>query len=528
MVKKIKPLLFISFISLIVSCAQVVAPTGGEPDRTPPSVLSLSPENQSLNFSASSFTLEFDEYVVLINLKEQLLVSPPLKYSLENKIKGKKLTFTIRDTLTENTTYVFNFGNAIVDLNEGNPLENFQYVFSTGPVIDSLTLSGRVVDAFELTAEKEAVLLLYPATSEDSAISKQLPTYVSRANEEGSFYFTNLAAGDYKLYSLVDKNDNYLYDRPDEKIGFLSNLVNPVDSQKKVQLFSFSLPDTNQFIENQKVQENALELTFKIKPENVALQLIDTTIENFVQYTETKENKLTIWHKETSATKLKLEVRQGSFSDTVKFTPSMLNDSLTLELTNKLQGKQNFFEPIQLSFNRPLRAILTDSISILDSDSNRVEFTVTVDTINSKSAMLSIANSEATNLLLSILPNAFEDIYGKSNDSISIGLFFNTPDDFGNLLVKIKELNEQNLILQLTNSKGEILKEYFTTDTLYTFNHLPAAKYGLKLIADENNNGKWDSGNLYEKRHPERVIIYNEPIDIRQNWDKEIIWILKQ
>ena len=149
-------------VLLLSACAQVVAPTGGDRDLTPPEVMSLVPENQSLNFNANSFTLEFDEYVVLRKLKEQLLVSPPLKYSLESKTKGKNLIFTIKDTLKENTTYVFNFGNAIVDLNEGNPLSNFQYVFSTGPVIDSLSFSGKVVDAFDLTAEKDAVLLLYP------------------------------------------------------------------------------------------------------------------------------------------------------------------------------------------------------------------------------------------------------------------------------------------------------------------------------------------------------------------------------
>ena len=124
-----KYIFFALIITLLSACAQVVAPTGGERDTTPPEILTLVPKNQSLNFSSSSFAVEFDEYVVLKNLKEQLLVSPPLKYSLENKIKGKSLIFTIKDTLKENTTYVFNFGNAIVDLNEGNPLSNFQYVF---------------------------------------------------------------------------------------------------------------------------------------------------------------------------------------------------------------------------------------------------------------------------------------------------------------------------------------------------------------------------------------------------------------
>ena len=104
MVKTLKFIYVLTAIVLVSACAQVVAPTGGERDTTPPEVLSLVPKNQSLNFSSTSFALEFDEYVVLRNLKEQLLVSPPLKYSLENKVKGKSLIFTIKDTLKENTT----------------------------------------------------------------------------------------------------------------------------------------------------------------------------------------------------------------------------------------------------------------------------------------------------------------------------------------------------------------------------------------------------------------------------------------
>mgnify|MGYP006132336505 CR=1 FL=1 len=514
-------------ITLLSSCAQVVAPTGGERDLTPPEILSVVPENQSLNFNTATFTLEFDEYVVLRRLKEQLLVSPPLKYSLESKTKGKSLSFTIKDTLKENTTYVFNFGNSIVDLNEGNPLSNFQYIFSTGPVIDSSSFSGKVIDAFELTAEKDALLLLYPSTSIDSAVSKTLPSYVSRANEEGDFTFTNLANDEYKLFSLVDKNDNFLYDRPDEKFGFLSKTVNVEDDTSKIKLFSFVLPDKKQFIEKQEVLENNLELTFKLAPKNVEFNLIDTTINNFIELIEYDGNKIRIWYKKCTSTKLRVSITEANYSDTIRFTTVAVNDSAKLQLKEELKRTQNYFEPITFLFNRPINSIEKDSIRVLNADSNTVNFTVAIDTVNAKQALLKINQNSAESFLLQILPGSFRDLYGLENDSISKVLSFNSSEDFGNLQVKVKNMVAENLILQLTDAKGTVLKEFFTTDTLYRFTNLKAADYRLKLISDDNKNQKWDTGDYYNNQQAERVIIYDEVIGIRQNWDKEIIWIIK-
>jgi len=526
-VKKIKYSCIICGLALLSACAQVVAPTGGLRDTIPPEIVSQVPENQSLNFSSKSFTLEFDEYVVLKDLKEQLLVSPPLNYSLENKTKGKKLIFTLRDTLKENTTYVFNFGNAIVDLNEGNPLPNFQYVFSTGTVIDSLSFSGKVVDAFELKAEEDAVLLLYPKDSEDSAVSNLLPTYVSRANDAGDFTFTNLADGEYKLFSLLDKNENYRYDRTDEKIGFLSNTINLEDDSSNIKLFSFSKIDEKQFIEKQAVFESHLEITFKLKPENVEFILLDTLIDNFIEQIEYDGTKVRIWHQDSPSMKLKMSVRLANFSDTIKFTTKSLSDSSKLELKKEVTGKQNYFEPIPFIFNRPLKVIRKDFITVLDADSNNLDFSIDTDSSNSKKALLKIEKAPEGNIILQMLPEAFEDLYGTKTDSISSVLSFNTPEEFGNLFVTVKGMTAKNLILQLTDARGIVLKEHFTTDTLYTFKNLSSASYGLKLIADDNKNEKWDTGDYFEKRQAERVIIYDEPIGIRQNWDKEIIWIIK-
>ena len=151
----------ILLLALISGCANIVTPTGGDKDSTPPKILSLAPENKSLNFSSKSFIISFDEFVQLNDISTQLIISPPLKSQPEFVLKGKNVVVKFNEALLPNTTYTINFGSAIRDINENNTLENFTYVFSTGSFIDSLSLRGTVKNALTLENEKEILLLLY-------------------------------------------------------------------------------------------------------------------------------------------------------------------------------------------------------------------------------------------------------------------------------------------------------------------------------------------------------------------------------
>ncbi|MFT4756635.1 MAG: hypothetical protein ACI91R_001282 [Vicingaceae bacterium] len=524
----------LKIISLLIgalslsSCAQVVAPTGGEKDTTAPEVLEINPRNETLNFNSKEIEIEFDEYVVLKNLKNQLLVSPPLKYSLQGRTKGKKLIFEIKDTLKANTTYVLNFGNAIVDLNEGNPIPNFQYVFSTGSIIDSLTLSGTVADAFDLKLEEGALLLLYPSNSEDSAVSKQLPTYVSRTDKSGEFEFTNLQKGTYKLFALIDKNDTYKYDRPDEKIAFLNSPITLGSIKSNPKLYTFSIPETNQFIEKEEASGGKLMVTFKLPVKKLTATLIDTSIKKFFKFIDyTGEKTVSLWHQNIAETRLSVAIQHGNFLDTIKFESKELTDDSDFKLEKELSGTQNYFEPISLLFNHPIRSIDKDLISIFDKNAQKINFSLTIDQNVLTKATLTLPKKPEGELAIQFLPGSFKDIYGISTDSINTVIKFNTSEDFGTLFVKTKGKIGANTILQLTNAKGEVEREYFGNDSIAIFKNLSAASYGLKLIQDNNKNKKWDTGDYYKKRQPEKIIVYNEGIAIRQNWDKEIIWVIE-
>lgn len=221
-------LFFLSLICLLFAgCANVVAPSGGDKDTQPPTLLQASPPNFSPNFSFKKVTLDFDEYVQTKDPQSQVVISPPLKYPLEYLSKGKSLQIKFSDTLLPNTTYNLNFGQCIVDLNEGNPLPEFNYVFSTGRFIDSLRLEGNIKDALTGNSEKGVLVLAYNE-NQDSLPYKKLPSYFDRTDESGNFSIQNMAQGSYKLFALLEKSTNYLFDNQDEeKIGFIDSLVTP-------------------------------------------------------------------------------------------------------------------------------------------------------------------------------------------------------------------------------------------------------------------------------------------------------------
>jgi len=218
-------LVILSFI-IIASCAKVSSPAGGPRDEQPPRVLDSQPENGSVNFKGRSFNITFDEYFILDNIDQTLLISPPLIKKPLIKTRGKSLVVELheKEELNDNMTYSFNFLSSIKDLNENNPLENFKYVFSTGPMIDSLSITGHIYDAFNLEAGEEILVMLHSEMS-DTMPATALPDYITRALDNGKFRIDNIAEGEYKIYGLKDDNNNKLYDLPSEAFAFLDSSI---------------------------------------------------------------------------------------------------------------------------------------------------------------------------------------------------------------------------------------------------------------------------------------------------------------
>ena len=207
-----------------MGCAQIGAPTGGPKDTLPPRLVLATPKLNSTNFTGNKITLNFNEYVEVKDPLSNVQISPFQKNNPVIDYKLRTVTVKLKDSLLSNTTYVINFGNAIVDNNEGNVLTNFTYVFSTGNYIDSFTLSGKVIMAETGKTDSTLIALLY-RNAPDTAVQKRKPDYIARLNGKGEFTFNNLPPGNFKVYALKDGDGSKNYNSKVEQFAFTEPVI---------------------------------------------------------------------------------------------------------------------------------------------------------------------------------------------------------------------------------------------------------------------------------------------------------------
>jgi hypothetical protein len=203
--------LIVTIISFVgPGCANIVPPQGGFRDSLPPLLERVNPSDSTVNFKGNRITFSFDEFVQLDNFSQNVLVSPLPKINPTANFRLSTVTVHLRDTLEPNTTYTINFGESIKDVNEGNIMKGFTYVFSTGPAIDSLSYSGNVIVAETGLPDTTLVVMLHKS-GEDSAVVKERPRYVTKLDGQGRFLFKNLPPGTFYLYALQDESRSYRY-----------------------------------------------------------------------------------------------------------------------------------------------------------------------------------------------------------------------------------------------------------------------------------------------------------------------------
>lgn len=219
--------ILISFFLLffIANCAKIGSPEGGPRDETPPLIEKCKPLNRSVYFKGKKFEITFDEFIRTDAISQELIVSPPMEERPEIRLRGKTLIIEWEEDLRDSTTYTFSFGESIKDLNEGNVLRNFEFVFSTGGHLDSLAVLGTVLQAFNLEPHEEDVFLMLYSNLNDSAPLLEIPEYVGKADDKGNFLINNVRPANYRLFALQDLNRNYKYDVPEEFIGFLDSTI---------------------------------------------------------------------------------------------------------------------------------------------------------------------------------------------------------------------------------------------------------------------------------------------------------------
>ncbi len=228
-------------------CANPIAPSGGPKDTLPPLLGDASPDDSTLNFAEKRIVFSFNEYVQLDNWRDHVIISPVQKHDPEINAKLRTITIRIKDTLEANTTYSYNFGTAIKDVNEGNIARNLTYVFSTGKYIDSLELTGKVTVAQTGRPDSTMIVMLH-TSSDDSALIKKKPRYVARLDSAGHFHFRNLPPGVFYLYALKDNGGQRRYDDGTRQLfAFASKPITIGLHNMPDTLYAFLEKDTSTF-----------------------------------------------------------------------------------------------------------------------------------------------------------------------------------------------------------------------------------------------------------------------------------------
>jgi len=519
---------------LLVQCAKPGSPTGGSKDSIPPRLINASPKMKTVNFDKNEIRLTFDEYISLKDLSKQLIISPPLErdqYTVYPQTgAAKKVTIVLKDTLRNNTTYTFNFGESIVDFNESNPLPFFTYILSTGAEIDSLTLKGRVFDAFEKDTERFISLQLYPidSTHTDSTIYTQKPFYVTNTLDTLLFEFQNLRAGRYELIALQDVGSNYLFNQNADKIAFLSTPITlPTDSLVTLKLFKekrdFAWADPVY------VNDHHVYLGYYGDFEEQKFDIKSPLPEGFSYLVNRNEKRdsLNFWFKGATLDSLQFDfpVRDTILTKTVYFNAEPLPDSLVVSA--KTKGNLGLTDTYFLASNLPLIASDSTKIEVFGKDSIPLPVALKIgknyDDVSLKFKVL--PNDSYT---INLFPEALTDFMGNTNDTLNFRITTKKIEDYGNIFVRLQYDDPEPFILQLLDNSLKVKRFYDTPNPrgIYEFPLLDAGTYYLRLIKDVNGNKQWDTGNYLEKLQPEPVIYLLDPltlnartIELRANWD---------
>ncbi|MEI7669655.1 MAG: Ig-like domain-containing protein, partial [Pseudomonadota bacterium] len=483
----------------------------------------------------------FDEFYSLNDVSSQVFISPALKENPKLKIKNKSLLIEIKDSLEQNTTYTIYFGNAIRDVNEGNVLKNFQYVFSTGNYIDSMRISGFVKSVTDNKPISNATVMLYKSL-DDSVIVKSKPNYFIKTDEAGFFQLNHLKSGKYKLFALQDLNANYKYEF-DELIAFSDSIIDIKDTSAVYQLNMFkAAPKKNKTISAVSMGQGKIKLILANRVDSFYVKLLnpETEIRN-VLFNNTSD---TIQCFINPALKDSVVIFLGdkSFSDTVsvrlKFEKSLKDTSnknnkpalISNLISNNAQKILLFGSSLQFKSNYPIKKIDKLKVEIVDlvdtTTSLKNNINLIINEISNEQSVRISADFKSEHFYLAKISAGFiSDFDNNINDSLTLKFQYSDEASIGNLKIKFAGLDStQHYIAQVLNEKKEIvfLAAVNGNQTILKFNKLTPRKYFLHLIEDKNNNGLWDSGNYWQHLQPEKIYNYLQEINVRSNWDLDI------
>lgn len=588
------------FAILLLGCARMGSPDGGWFDETPPRVIGASPEDRAVNVNKRRIYINFDEYITIDNPTENVVVSPPQLEAPEIKGQGKRISIKLMDSLRVNTTYTIDFSNAISDNNEGNPLGNYTYSFSTGDHIDTLEVSGYVLQAENLEPVKGMLVGLYDNLS-DTIFKTQPMLRVSRTDSHGRFVVKGIAPGKYRVYALQDADGDYMFGQKSEMIAFSHDIIEPsfkpdirqdttwldslhIASIERVPYTRF-MPDDiclrafNEIVTDRyliKAERNEADhfMLFYSYGHDELPQLRGLNFDAdsaFVIESSEKKDTVTYWLRDTALINqdtLTVELKHH-ITDTLGVL-QLQTDTISLlskqPYEKRLKQKQKEFETWQKAREKkkkegepydsimppePLKLNITpngemnpdENISIVsrvplvDVDASKIHLYSKSDSAdvwyrepfelhqqNTRTYLVKAAWKPKVEYSLEADSAAFTTIYGQEAKALKQGLKVRSNDSFATLIIMLAGLPDKPVIGQLMDGSDKVIKQVNALDNQLEFFYLKEGKYYLRIIVDENNNNRWDTGNYDEDLQPEQVYYYPEEIECKAKWDVTRTW----
>ncbi len=578
----------LAWIVIISSCANPGMPEGGYRDTIPPVLLKTDPVYKSVNNKSSEVRLTFNEYLSTEEISEALVVSPPMAKKPSILTKSKTLIVKFNEELKDSTTYSLDFKSSLADNNEKNIIEDFRFSFSTGPVYDSLRVSGHLANAFNLKPVEKGLILLH-SNLHDSAVFKIRPDYIAKTDKEGKFLIDNIAPGKYHIFALNDANNNLLYNEGAEEIAFYDSIVVPSAvfeaepdtirtekdtivvlghthfSPEPIYLSQFTEDLFEQYLETGK-RDSRYKCTFVFgEPvkDTFALRLLNYNTENWyqIEYNE-KFDSLSVWITDTLAAKIDTLMAEVAYfqldstdqvflkKDTVELAFVDLekeraqkrkkdkdeSDKKAVEqfgwITDLTGSTVDLNKKLGITAPEPLFAFdETKIIMYLSEDTLKtpLKFSFEKDTTTYRKYLIGYQWTPGTTYSFEIDSAAATNIFGITSRKFTTRFSSREEDFYGSLELDLSNV-EMPLVVQLCSNSDEekvVAERFISADGKVLFDYLLPEKYKIKLIYDSNGNGKWDTGSFQDKTQPEKVIYLNQVHKVRSNWDESLVWDVK-
>ncbi|HEX8059959.1 MAG TPA: Ig-like domain-containing protein [Cyclobacteriaceae bacterium] len=531
---KLFRLFLIGLWCMAMSCATQTTPMGGPKDTIPPTVTRYSPKQNQTNFHDKEVVVEFSEPVVLNNPKDEIIIIPSVGKKTDFRLKGTSLIIEPENPWKDTTTYNINFREGVKDLTEGNVAKDksrgdIHLAFSTGPTIDTLSISGKVKNGFDEKIPENITIALY--TSDTFNIFEDIPEYFTKSNKQGNFSITNLKANKYKLYAFDDKNKNLKAETRTEKFGFSSKTIELDSAVSNLEIAMVNIDSRKPKITSSRNQSDLNTIRFNKSMTNYEV-VVDTPLTSSFASNQTE---IIAYYPLINIDSI--QVRVKAIDSTMQKVDTLIyikkNDNERIKESFKMSTgdatyniETNLFT-FSMSFNKPIMAMNPDSLYIRYDSATILPLkfkSLKYDTIFNKISVSEIIpiDSLPKSLGVTVAPAYLVSIEGDSSKKANASLRLLDSPTTAVLFVNV-QTTQPHFIIQLVNGQNKVVQEVVDRKQV-TFKYLAPESVKIRAIIDTNGNGVWDSAIYSENREPERIIYYLNSerkleTPLRANWE---------